>query len=599
MTAIFTRSLHWGPTIALCCCGPEFFCATQIALSFGWSVALAFAAVNAFSLFLFGRLLSGSQHDDKTVLISAARRYLGLFILGQLCAIAVTIFGFVAYLWTPMFGGSAAIGAGLLVLAGCSVGHSANLSTLKYLHFMYIAVGMAAAVIALGALGGRSAAAAIPPFSSNSRLFGLLAPVLIGSLLGPWTDIRQWRRIAQIRNEEGSATLAYGAGSILLFVLLTLTGLLARSVVTIPISTPGSSGVDSAVIATIIARDGQSLVGAAFFVWVAVSVISTFDSSYEAMRELMTSAAARSASALMALIPNWIVSSPISIIFAGGCVAAAAFRAELPLVYVFAPFFTFFAGSAASLAAETIGGGRSYDSVLSYMIGSAALLIFISGYASSTPALLALAPLIALIGAAPSVVALLGWRFGAGSVATAIPRGPDAPPVSATVTVANQDASASFGFDGQWFVLHMIPTYDDTNSVGNIYFLNYLRWVGKARELFFNACMPNFDLNRTNFYVLTHSIRHNFRREAREFEPIAVRLRIAGYNRKFVRLVHEIHSESRGFLGRGEQTLMFVDTENFHPLDIPRSIVEGFLPYAPKGSSLAVDKTSERATYFD
>jgi hypothetical protein len=32
---------------------------------------------------------------------------------------------------------------------------------------------------------------------------------------------------------------------------------------------------------------------------------------------------------------------------------------------------------------------------------------------------------------------------------------------------------------------------------------------------------------------------------------------------------------------------MFVDTVSFHPLDIPRSIVEGFLPYWPKGSPLA------------
>src|SRR5262249_13516548 len=137
-------------------------------------------------------------------------------------------------------------------------------------------------------------------------------------------------------------------------------------------------------------------------------------------------------------------------------------------------------------------------------------------------------------------------------------------------------------------VLHMIPTYDDTNSVGNVYFANYLQWVGKARELFFNACMPNFDLKNTDFHVLTRSINHDFRRETREFDPVTVRVKIASHNRKFVTLAHEIHSEAHGLLGHGEQSLMFVDTVNFHPLDIPRSIVEGFLPYWPKGSPLAI-----------
>jgi len=222
------------------------------------------------------------------------------------------------------------------------------------------------------------------------------------------------------------------------------------------------------------------------------------------------------------------------------------------------------------------------------MIGLTALLIFLSGYAPPIPALLTIAPLVGLIAAAPSVASLFGWRIA--RRAEPPPALEVSTPAPATVTIANQDAAASFGFDGQWFVLHMLPTYDDTNSVGNVYFANYLRWVGKARELFFNACMPGFNLDQTDFYVLTRSIHHDFRREAREFDPITVRIRIASHNRKFVTLAHEIHSEAHGLLGRGDQSLMFVDTENFHPLDIPRSIVEGFLPYWPKGSPLALER---------
>jgi acyl-CoA thioesterase FadM len=96
--------------------------------------------------------------------------------------------------------------------------------------------------------------------------------------------------------------------------------------------------------------------------------------------------------------------------------------------------------------------------------------------------------------------------------------------------------------------------------------------------------MPDFDLKATDFYVLTKTFQHDFRREAVEFEPVSVRVRIASHNRKFVTLAHEIHSEINGLLGRGEQSLMFVDTVQYRPLDIPRTIIEGFLPYWPKSS---------------
>jgi YbgC/YbaW family acyl-CoA thioester hydrolase len=143
--------------------------------------------------------------------------------------------------------------------------------------------------------------------------------------------------------------------------------------------------------------------------------------------------------------------------------------------------------------------------------------------------------------------------------------------------------------------MEFIPTYDDTNAVGNVYFANYMRWVGKARELFFNECMPDFDLSTTSYYVVTKSFYHEFRREAKEFEEVLVRIRIAGNNRKFVTLRHEIVSAGRGILGRGEQSIMFVDTQSFQPLDVPRAIVEGFLPYWPKNSPFAVSHRADSA----
>jgi YbgC/YbaW family acyl-CoA thioester hydrolase len=132
-------------------------------------------------------------------------------------------------------------------------------------------------------------------------------------------------------------------------------------------------------------------------------------------------------------------------------------------------------------------------------------------------------------------------------------------------------------------------TYDDTNSVGNVYFANYVRWVGKVRELFFNLCMPTFDLKTTKYLVLTRSFTHDFRLEAKEFDVLMVRIRISGHNRKFVTLQHEIYADDRGLLGKGEQTLMFADTTGGRLLDIPGDIIRGFLPYWPRDSRIGQD----------
>jgi YbgC/YbaW family acyl-CoA thioester hydrolase len=591
MAGITIRSLVWTPTVALSWLwGLGFFYSIHVTLTYGWLGFLAFATANAGGLFLFGWVLGSPKRDAPAILRSAEGPYLGLFLLAQLCAVAITLFGFAAYLWTPMIGGNVAIGVGVLVLIGCSTGHAANLTGLKYLHIVYVVFGVAAALTALSAMRSASAASEVPLFAFDSRFYGLLTPTLVGFLLGPWTDIQQWRRVVHIRRAGGSARLAYAAGAILFFVFLVINALLAAT--TAPgafvVSADGLPGAEASV-AISASREGLPLATSAFFVWAVIAAVSTIDSAYEAIRELLRAVTARSASPLLAFIPGRVVSSPLWVVIAALGVATGVASADLSLMYLMTPFATLFAGATACLVCEALGGPRLYDSVLSLMIGLTALLIFLSGYVPPIPALLTIAPLVALTAAAPSAAALLGWRIAPKRAEPPALFEETAPtPAPATVVVANQDAAASFGFDGQWFVVHMIPTYDDTNSVGNVYFANYLRWVGKARELFFNACMPNFDLKNTDFYVLTRSISHDFRRETREFDAVTIRVKIAGHNRKFVTLAHEIHSETHGLLGRGEQSLMFVDTANFHPLDIPRSIVEGFLPYWPKGSPLAV-----------
>lgn len=601
MKSSFARSLAWSPTVALSWFwGLGFFYAIHVTLTNGWLGFLAFAIPNALGLCLFGWVLGASQRNPGSILATIGSKYAFLFQLCQLFAFSITVFSFAMYAWFPLFGAGAGLGICVLILAACSIGHAVSLKGLKTLHSAYLAIGLIASALALWRFSPSSEAASLPAFVADDRFYGLAIPTLVGFLLGPWMDVQHWQRAVEIRREGASIRVAYGAGAILFFGLLAINALLAASAgpTGSVISADGIAGAQPAV-ALAIGRHPLDGLALPFVVWTVIAAASTFDSFYAATRWFMTAVTARSSSPLLAFVPAGLVSSPIWIVFAAVGLAVAMIVANLSMMYLMLPFATLLVGAAGCLVCETLGARGRHDPVLSYMIGLTAALIFLAGYVTPIPAFMAVAPLIALIGALPMALELLGWGGRTGTAAPASDVEPTASKPIATgtsvVTMAREDAVMSHGFDGQWFVMRMIPTYDDTNSVGNVYFANYVRWVGKTRELFFNICMPRFDLKTTSFYVLTKSFTHDFRREAAEFEPIIVRLKIANHNRKFVTLAHEIHSEMHGLLGRGEQSLMFVDTQQFRPLDIPRSIVEGFLPYWPKASPHAVQAPLETA----
>jgi acyl-CoA thioesterase FadM len=580
------RTLVWAPTISLSWLwGLGFFYSIHVTLTYGWLGFLGFAIPNALGLGLFGWVVGRAKSPPDMIVKSFEDAYGGAILLFQFAAAAITIFGFVAYFWAPIYGRGAAIGVALLLLGASAIGHSLTLTGIKRLHVATLAVAVVAAALALSALPGTKDAAPVPLASFDSRFYGLGVPTLVGFLLGPWLDIQQWQRAAAIRREGGSVGLAYAAGAVLFFGLLCLNALLAAKSgkVGIIVSEDGLPGAEGAAsFASARSAGGLLGIGGAYAIWTILALGTTIDSSYNATRWFLATKQSRGVSALLALIPPAVASSPLWLLAGATCVAAAAYRANLSLAYLMLPFATLFVSSAACLACETLGGRRFYDPVLCFLIGCAAAIVFVLGYLPPNPLLLALSPLIGLIGAAPAIVGLIVPRSRGGR---AIAEYSDAPPASAPA--AALEVVSSHGFDGQWFVMQLTPTYDDTNSVGNIYFANYVRWVGKARELFFNACVPDFDIKTTRFYILTRSFKHSFRREAREFEPITVRIRVASLNRKFVTLDHEIHGgAAQGLLGSGAQTLMFVDIHDYHPLDIPGEMLRGFGPYLPKQSRM-------------
>jgi len=610
---MWRQSLAWSPTIALSWLwGLGFFYAIHVTFLYGWPGFVAFAVPNALGLALFGCAVEwfGPREGLEDSFGRLASRYGGSLFVYQVAAVGITLFAFAADYLRPLVGGLAIPVAVLLAVIASTVGHVARVQDFRALHAAMLAVGVASALAAflLMPAAGPARVAAGP----DLRFWGLVVPSLVGFLLGPWLDLQHWQRVLRIRREGASAARAYGGAGLLFLALLTLNALFAaalpQGVATLH---RGFDGVAEApaVLATALAAMGPPARATAwlFGVWAAIAVASTLDSAYAATRWFLVAATTRSTSPLFAVLPAALVQTPLWMLLAALGLSGAAYAADAPLLLLMAPFATLFVGYSACLLLQVTRRAGPQDSMLCFLLGTAASACFAVGYYAQLVPVMAVSPLLPLLAAVPLLAAAPAPDAATTRAATmqgdAQAAAPATPPGPADIHAVAVQAAPSPGepataplmgrFDGKWFQYDVIPTYDDTNSVGNVYFANYVRWVGKTRELFFARCVPNFDLKTTGFFILTRDFYHKFVRETREFEAILVRIRVGKNNRKFVTLEHEIRSADGGLLGKGSQQLMFVDSASYQLIDVPVDMLRGFLPYVTNvGSEVAAQSAA-------
>ena len=453
------------------------------------------------------------------------------------------------------------------------------------------------------------------------NFWGYIIPIVIGFLLGPWLDLQQWQRAIQMHRERVSVAAAYIIGATQFFLLLLFHGFLALWALGAGAGKFLHEGLgghmyghDSVMRLLFERAADHPWIFGAYCVFLCACALTTLDSGYIALRWFLQSNVRTSVNAIFALIPTSLVTSPIPIFLFCGAVALIGAAVGLELEYFMIFYATFFVGYSA------LGIARCYintpanriPQIKMFCLGSLAVVIFAFGYLLAYPAFMIIGSLLPLgyviwtlskPTAAEDFVSdtdALGAPADEMSplAAPTMPaaQGPAAPArtnlvetVAETAAAIGEAAKSLVGsvqhsltghFEGKWFVHSFVATYADTNSVGNVYFGMYAMWVGKTRELFFNRVMPKFNLKDTPFYILTRSFEHKFVRETREFETVSVRIRIGGYNRKFVTLEHEIYDSQNQLLGKGQQSLLFVSSADYKMIDVPPEVHSAFLPYA-------------------
>ena len=606
----FLNILLWGNTVALSWVwGLGLFFSVQFTVEFGLTGLLTFLIPNCLGLFLFGTIcdvIAKRQQGSESLaafFTNWSRPFRLVFFLYQIIALSLTIFALIRYGWQPLGLRPDSLylplTALIILAAGILFGEEFSIRRIKYSHAAFLALILCCAVIIVAELGsplfkGLQRPSLLP--TRDLSFWGYVIPICIGFLVGPWLDLQQWQRAIQIRRENTSITAAYAVGALLFGSILLFHGSLALWAMEggggkfIQKGLAGYPYAESLLTRVFSAEPINPWLLGAYLTFLAGCILTTLDSGYIALKWFFQSNASKSKHAIFSLIPERLITSPIPTFFLCSFIAVVGAAMGIELEYFMIFFATFFVGYSALAIGRAFMNGpvNVIPQIKMFCIGSVAVVVFAFGYFLHQPIFQILASLLPL----GYVIWLMIKPFTGEDFVTDVeeleqPSIASVVPLTPVGTVLTPSHHAITGghdiaghFEGKWFIHTFIATYADTNSVGNVYFGMYAMWVGKTRELFFNKLMPKFNLKDTPFYILTRSFEHKFVRETREFETVSVKIRIAGHNRKFATLEHEIYDSSGSLLGKGNQSLLFVSSTDYKMLDIPQDVMTAFLAYA-------------------
>lgn len=605
----FVNALLWGNSVALSWVwGLGLFFSVQFTVEFGLTGLLTFLIPNCLGLFLFGAIAdhiarrNAGSESLAAFFTNWSRPFRLVFFLYQIIALSLTIFALIRYAWQPLGLHPDSLylplTALIILAAGILFGEEFSIRRIKYSHAVFLAVILCCVAVIILELGspylrGIHRPSLLP--THDMDFWGYVVPICIGFLVGPWLDLQQWQRAIQIRRENTSITASFAFGALIFGAVLLFHGILALWAMEgggadfIQKGLAGYPYAESLLTRVFAAAPANPWLLGAYLTFLGACILTTLDSGYIALRWFFQSNASKSKNPIFSLIPERLVTSPIPsfILCALIAVTGAALGIELEYFMIF--FATFFVGYSALAIGRAFMNGpvNMIPQVKMFCIGSLAVVIFAYGYFLHQPVFqilgsllplgyvvwLMLKPIVPLVG---EETITEGEELAQPARASVVPL----TPVGTVLTPAPTGTHDITGhFEDNWFIHSFVATYADTNSVGNVYFGMYAMWVGKTRELFFNRVMPKFNLKETPFYILTRSFEHKFIRETREFETVSVKIRVAGYNRKFVTLEHEIFDSTGNMLGKGSQSLLFVSSSDYKMLDIPQDVMTAFISY--------------------
>jgi enediyne biosynthesis thioesterase len=132
--------------------------------------------------------------------------------------------------------------------------------------------------------------------------------------------------------------------------------------------------------------------------------------------------------------------------------------------------------------------------------------------------------------------------------------------------------------------------FEETNFLGNVYYVHPLSWQGRCREMFLREKAPGVlgDL-RNGLSLVTVSCSCEYRAELAAFDEVTIRMFLDSLAQNRMRLVFEYWRAAAGreeLVARGAQEIACMTREGgeMRAAPFPAELVEALRPYAAPGA---------------
>lgn len=138
---------------------------------------------------------------------------------------------------------------------------------------------------------------------------------------------------------------------------------------------------------------------------------------------------------------------------------------------------------------------------------------------------------------------------------------------------------------GYYEIRHTVG-FEETNLVGNVYYVNYLRWQGRCREMFLKEKAPAVLAEvREDLKLFTLKVECEFFAEITAFDELSVRMRLEELTQTQVQFAFDyVHLAQDGerLVARGRQRIACMRGPNTAtvPTRVPDSLREALAPYS-------------------
>jgi len=131
-----------------------------------------------------------------------------------------------------------------------------------------------------------------------------------------------------------------------------------------------------------------------------------------------------------------------------------------------------------------------------------------------------------------------------------------------------------------------IVGFEETNLVGNVYYVNHLRWQGHCREMFLREHAPQIiEDMRKGLALVTTRVSCDYLAELSAFDEVFVRMRLAGLTQNQVTMRFEylrLRNGIEDLVARGEQQVACMRREGntLAPFPLPEPLRTALQRYA-------------------